>query len=112
MPAASAAPVCDLIRRHLSAGVAEARASFDARSGRFLAPNGGWAVTNQDAIFPLALLYGSPGTEHHRAASVLRLCLRGGDALRDAQDGRGMWEFVKIDGSRWGKIYMPWSIYH
>ncbi|MCE9591195.1 MAG: hypothetical protein K8S99_11800 [Planctomycetes bacterium] len=97
---------------HLARGVPEAVKSFDAKSGRFLAENGGWAVTRQDIIFPLALLYTSEGTRYHASRPILDLALRGGDALRDAQGPSGDWEFIKIDGSSWGRVFMPWSIYH
>jgi hypothetical protein len=98
--------------RYLSRGVESAAEQFDSGTGRFLAANGGWAVTNQDVIFPLALLHETPGTAYYGDRKVLRLCLRGGDALRDWQDAEGRFEFIKTDGSRWGMIYMPWSIYH
>ena len=104
--------LCKTILTLLAPGVAAARKSFHAASGRFLADNGGWAVTNQDVIFPLALLYTQEGTPCRDDAALLELALRGGDALRDAQDEKGQWEFVKPDGSTWGKTYMCWSMYH
>jgi len=71
----------------LAEGVEAAVESFDRRTGRFLADNGGWAVTRQDVIFPLALLYVTPGTVRHGDRKILELCLRGGDALRQVGDG-------------------------
>ena len=97
---------------YLSAGVPAARQALDARTGRFLAPNGGWAVTLQDVIFPLAALFTHPGTPYYEDEELLAMCRQGGNALRRAQNGDGQFEFVKIDGSRWGRTYMPWSIYH
>ena len=96
----------------LAAGVPTARRTIDRKTGRFLAANGGWAVTQQDCILPLALLYTTPGTDMHGDRAVFDLARRGGDALCDAQDGAGQFEFVKVDGSRWGKIHMPWTIVH
>ena len=100
------------ILTYLAKGVAGAEKRFDRKTGRFLADNRGWAVTNQDIIFPLALLYVTPGTRHHASDRILELCLRGGTALRNWQYPDGSFEFVKTDGSRWGPIFMPWSIYH
>lgn len=101
-----------MILKHLAGGVAKGRKSFDKKTGRFLAKNGGWATTLQDIIFPLALLYTAPGTKYHGDREVLKLCRGGGDALRDWQYDDGTFEFIKIDGSRWGPIYQPWTIYH
>lgn len=100
------------ILQRLASGVPRAIRGFDRKTGRFLAPNGGWAVTNQDIVYPLALLYVTPGTRYHRQKRILDLCARAGDAWRDFQDPNGAFEFIKTDGSRWGKIFMPWSIYH
>jgi hypothetical protein len=98
----------------LAKGVKQCQAEFDSATGRFLAENGGWAVTNQDVIWPLAWLYTNQHPENPWCddRTILDLAMAGGDALRNAQDPDGRWEFVKIDGSRWGKIYMPWSSFH
>ena len=100
------------ILNYLARGVPHAQKRFDAKTGRFLAENGGWAVTHQDVIYPLALLYRTPGTPHFARKRILELAARGGDALREAQYPDGSFEFIKTDGSRWGRIYMPWSMYH
>jgi len=102
------------IMEHLSGGVGAARDCFDAATGRFLAENGGWAVTQQDVIYPLALLYVTehPGNGFFGDAEILELACRGGDALRDRQDEEGRFEFIKPNGQRWGRVYMPWSMYH
>lgn len=42
-----------LVMSHLAKGVEAARERLDPATGRFLAENGGWAVTNQDVIYPL-----------------------------------------------------------
>jgi len=104
----------EMMLRKLIACVPAATEGFDERTGRFLTPEGGWTPTNQDVILPLALLY---VTEHgdnpyHGDARALELARRGGDALRDVQDGAGRIEFVKPDGTRWGWQYMPWPLYH
>jgi len=97
---------------YLGGAVKEAEACFDRTSGRFLASNGGWAVTNQDVIFPLALLGAEGAVPAGASDRVLDMLFRGGDALRAWQDPDGRFEFIKVDGSRWGKTYMPWSLYH
>jgi hypothetical protein len=88
-------------------------ARFDEKSGRFLTA-GGWAVTNQDIVFPLALLYTAkhPANPYFGDDRILYYALRGADAWRDFQNPDGTVEFVKVDGSTWGPIYMPWSMYH
>lgn len=86
---------------------------FDEASGRFLT-GGGWAVTNQDLIYPLALLYRteSPVNPYYHDENILRYAMRGGDAWRDFQNPDGTVEFIKVDGSTWGPTYMAWSMYH
>ncbi|MHC4715645.1 MAG: hypothetical protein ACYS5V_01630 [Planctomycetota bacterium] len=102
----------EAILEHLAGGVELARQRFDAETGRFLADGGGWAVTNQDVIFPLAVLFTAEGGRWGGDSEVLELAELGGDALRDWQDDQGRFEFIKPDGSRWGKTYMCWSMYH
>lgn len=84
---------------------------FDEETGRFLTGDG-WAVTNQDIVYPLALLYTTPGNRYYGEERILHYALRGADAWRDFQYPDGRVEFVKVDGSRWGPTYMPWSMYH
>jgi len=97
---------------HLAGGVREAMGRQNRDSGRFLTPEGGWAVYLQDPIYPMALLYTREGTRWHRDKSVLDTIVKGGDALREFQDANGRWEFIKPDGSTWGRSYMPWTVYH
>jgi hypothetical protein len=86
---------------------------FDEATGRFLT-GGGWAVTNQDLIYPLALLYTTPSpvNPYYQDDSLLPYIARGGDAWRDFQNPDGTVEFIKVDGSTWGPTYMAWSMYH
>lgn len=89
-------------------------AKFDPASGRLLEPDGGWAVTHQDIMLSMALLYLTPHPANRYCgdAAFLERIGRVGDAYRAFQYEDGKVEFVKIDGSRWGPIYMPWSMYH
>ncbi|WP_127581700.1 hypothetical protein [Paenibacillus koleovorans] len=89
-------------------------AKFDPASGRLLETDGGWAVTHQDIMLSMALLYLTPHPANRYCgdAAFLEQIGRVGDAYRAFQYEDGKVEFVKIDGSRWGPIYMPWSMYH
>lgn len=85
----------------------------DPATGRFLT-EGGWAVTNQDIVYPLALLYRTPHPDnpYHGDERILDHILAGADAWRDFQNPDGSVEFIKVDGSTWGPTFMPWSMYH
>ncbi len=96
----------------MARGVAAARRRFDPATGRFLEKDGGWAVTNQNVIYPLAVLCAADSAGKAGGASALRMAARGGDALADWQNPDGSWEFIKVDGSRWGPFHMPWPLYY
>jgi len=100
--------------KFLTGGVKDAKKRFDSRTGRFLAPNGGWTVTSQDIVWPLAVLYTAKarGNPHCGRKSILKLCARGGDAICDWMNPDGTVVFIKVDGSTWGDIYMCWTMYH
>jgi hypothetical protein len=93
--------------------VAHNLARFDQSTGRFMTGDG-WAVTNQDIVYPLALLYTTQddGNPYYQDEDILAYALRGADAWRDFQYPDGSVEFVKVDGSKWGPTFMPWSMYH
>ncbi|MFN2157704.1 MAG: hypothetical protein ACK2UX_20930 [Anaerolineae bacterium] len=101
----------DTYLRFLSDDVERNLERFDEETGRFLTGDG-WAVTKQDIVYPLALLYTTAGTPYYGDDRILHCALRGADAWRDFQYPDGRVEFVKVDGSRWGPTYMPWSMYH
>jgi hypothetical protein len=102
-----------MILRTLVEDVPRNLARFDEETGRFLT-EGGWAVTNQDLVYPLALLYQAehPDNPYFKDNRILAYAQRGGDAWRDFQYPDGKVEFIKVDDSTWGPIYMPWSMYH
>ena len=81
-------------------------ATQDPHTGRF--GEGIWIVTDQNVLFPMAAAWATPGAHYHYP-DLLAAIVRGGDALIDDQDERGMWEFRKKDGSTWGPIFMPWT---
>ena len=115
------------VRKHIlgvmSEAVDERIPDFNEKTGRFHselegppAPGAkpediGWFIVNQDIIYPLALLYTTPGTPYHGDSAILNMALRGGDAIRDFQYPDGKVEFLKVDGSRWGPTYMGWTNY-
>ncbi|WP_135553537.1 hypothetical protein [Paenibacillus cymbidii] len=106
--------VYDYMMGHFVQSVEKELAKFDPATGRLLEQDGGWAVTHQDIMLSMALLYLTPhpANRYSGDAAFLEQIGRVGDAYRAFQYEDGKVEFVKIDGSRWGPIYMPWSMYH
>ncbi len=101
------------------AGAPKVLETFDAATGRFMTPGYsgpdlGWAVTNQDVMYPLALLYKTPHPDnpYHADRKILEVVSKAGSAVRDWQYPDGQVEFIKIDGSKWGPTYMCWTQYH
>ncbi|MGI6561411.1 MAG: hypothetical protein ACOX3Q_02455 [Clostridia bacterium] len=106
--------VADKIRKLLVQGCDRWIVKFDPKTGKFLESNGGWAVTNQDNIFLLSYLYlhDFEGNPYYNDPKAFEIIKAGGNALRAAQREDGQVLFVKTDGSEWGYIYMPWSMFH
>lgn len=105
--------------RRIVAGASGVLAEFDGKTGRFIkpgyeGPDTGWAVTHQDVLYPLALLYKTkhPENPYYRSGEILQVVAKAGDALRNFQQPDGRVEFIKADGSKWGLAYMCWSMYH
>ncbi|WP_135554906.1 hypothetical protein [Paenibacillus cymbidii] len=86
---------------------------FDPSTGRFL-EGGMWGLNNQHIMLPMAvlLLKEHPGNKFYRDEAFAEIACRACDALRDFQYPDGKWEFVKVDGSRWGPFYLPWGFYY
>ena len=122
----STPPLGELYFQSLLNGVASVRDRFDAATGRFIrmpaeGPKNpdrtdtiGWAVTHQDVILALAVLYTTDRLDNPHAgdANLLEMIVRGGDAIREFQNADGTVNFVKPDGSDWGPTYMCWTNYH
>ena len=109
----------DLFLRRLVAGSPKVLETFNPATGRFMTagyngPDLGWAVTNQDVMYPLALLYKTshPDNPYHGDRKILEIVTKAGTAVRDWQYPDGQVEFIKIDGSKWGPTYMPWTQFH
>lgn len=109
----------DQFLRCLVAGAPKVLQTFDAATGRFMHPDFigpglGWAVTNQDVMYPLALLYKTahPDNPYHADAKILEVVRKAGNAVREWQYPDGQVEFIKVDGSKWGPTYMCWTQYH
>jgi hypothetical protein len=83
--------------------------SQDLKTGRF--GTGIWIVTDQNLMLPLAAAwsYQSDRNPNYHSQKVLDAIMAAGDALIDDQDANGQWEFRKKDGSKSGKIFMPWT---
>jgi len=83
--------------------------SFDAESGRF--GSGIWICGDQNAMYPLAVAYATPGegNRHYKDAELLNAIVKSGDPLIKNMDAEGRWLFEKKDGSTWGMIFMPWA---
>jgi hypothetical protein len=68
-----------------------------------------WICLDQNVLLPLAAAWSLKESAHHRSEKVMDAIVRGGCALIDAQDEKGMWTFRKKDHSTWGQILMPWT---
>ena len=86
-------------------GVPVVMKSFVEETGRFALE--GWIPEYQEVIYPLAYLATTkePATAYTGDAQLINAAMKGGDALRDSQYEDGTVEFLKRDGSRWGRIY-------
>jgi hypothetical protein len=86
-------------------GVPGVMKSFVEETGRFALD--GWIPEYQEVIYPLAYLATTkdPSTSYTGDAQLINAALKGGDALRDSQYEDGTVEFLKRDGSSWGRIY-------
>jgi hypothetical protein len=93
----------------LVAQVPKILATQDTKTGRF--GTGIWIVTDQNLMFPLATAwsYKNETNPYFHNPQLLTAIMAAGDALIEDQDATGQWEFRKKDGSKWGKIYMPWT---
>lgn len=83
--------------------------SQDPKTGQFGTKP--WIVTDQNAMWPLAVAWNTPdpGNPYYHSPQLLDAITSAGDALIAAQNKRGMWIFRKKDNSTWGDIYMPWT---
>jgi len=109
----------DTFLRRMVAGVPGVLKDFRPQTGRIMAPgyqgpDKGWAVTHQDVMYPLALLYKTDHSDnpYYGDRKILDVVAKLGDAVRDFQYPDGQVEFIKVDGSKWGPTYMCWTMYH
>jgi len=81
----------------------------DLETGRFGTQP--WICTDQNVLFPLAVAWATEdeGNPWYHSDRVLQAIAKGGEALVDDQDDKGMWIFRKKDNSTWGQIHMPWT---
>ncbi len=95
----------DFYLDQLLKGVPPALKTFKEDTGRFAWDS--WTVDHQELIYPLAYLYTfkDPKNSFFGNKTLLNAALKGGDAICDAQYEDGTVEFLKSDGSSWGRIY-------
>jgi hypothetical protein len=92
----------------LVAQVPDILRSQDPKTGHF--GTGLWITTDQNVLLPLAAAWSHQDSRnpYYHNAQVLNAIMAGGDALIDAQDKNGQFEFLKKDASTWGQVYQPW----
>ena len=102
-------PPRDTLIEALVASVERTLASQDRQTGRFGSQP--WVCGDQNVIFPLAAAWAiqDPKNPWYHDPRVLEAIGKGGEALADDQDAKGMWTFRKKDNSTWGQIHMPWT---
>jgi len=102
-------PPRDYLVRSLAAGIEPILDSQDLQTGRFGTQP--WICTDQNVLYPLAVAWATEHPENpwYHDARLLEAIGRGGEALVDDQDEKGMWIFRKKDNSTWGQIHMPWT---
>jgi len=83
--------------------------SFHPDTGRFGSEP--WICQDQNVLFPLAAAWAIEDSQnpYYHSAEVLNIIAKGGEALVDDMDDKGMWMFRKKDNSTWGPIHMPWT---
>ncbi|MFH1266301.1 MAG: hypothetical protein ABIK89_11285, partial [Planctomycetota bacterium] len=83
--------------------------AFDPETGKF--GSGIWICGDQNAMYPLAVAYATPGegNPYHKDGELLKVIAKSGGPLIENMDAQGRWIFEKKDGSTWGMIFMPWT---
>lgn len=102
-------PPRDYLVKSLVASVEPILKTQDPATGRFGTQP--WICSDQNVILPLAAAWSlqDPANPWYHQAELLTAIARGGEALVDDQDPKGMWTFRKKDNSTWGQIHMPWT---
>jgi len=70
-----------------------------------------WICGDQNVLLPLAAAWSIADRDnpYYGDQKLLAVIAKGGEALVDDQDAKGMWIFRKKDNSTWGQIHMPWT---
>jgi len=102
-------PPRELLIKSLAGSIESILKSQDPATGRFGTQP--WICSDQNVIFPLAAAWAlqDPANPWYHSERVLTAIAKGGEALVDDQDAKGMWIFRKKDNSTWGQIHMPWT---
>jgi hypothetical protein len=102
-------PPRDVLLAGLAASVEGTLATQNPETGRFGTEP--WICGDQNVIFPLAAAWATQDEKNpwYHSDRLLQAIGKGGEALVDDQDEKGMWIFRKKDNSTWGQIHMPWT---
>jgi len=102
-------PPRNFLIQSLVASVPETLKAFHPETGRFGTEP--WICNDQNVLLPLAAAWSlrSPDNPYYHDKKLLEVIAKGGNALVDDQDEKGMWLFRKKDNSTWGQILMPWT---
>ncbi len=102
-------PPREYLLNSLVKGIEPILKSQDLATGRF----GGkpWICGDQNVVLTLAAAWSieDKANPWYHNQRVLTAIAKGGEALVDDQDAKGMWTFRKKDNSTWGQIHMPWT---
>lgn len=90
--------------------VPEVMAEYDDATGRFVSGRA-WDQRRQRRMHVLAVAYSTKaeGNRYYRDQDLLGAIVKAGNALIEAQDERGRWQYTKSDGSQWGWRYQEWT---
>lgn len=102
-------PPRDYLLKSLVDGIEPILKSQDLATGRFGSQP--WICSDQNVLITLAAAWSIEDANNpwYHSDRVLTAIAKGGEALVDDQDAKGMWIFRKKDNSTWGQIHMPWT---
>jgi hypothetical protein len=86
--------------------VREILKNYDPATGQF--GDKVWNCREQNCMYPLAVAYVTPGQHCHKDSKLLAVIVKAGDALIEAMDANGAWEYRKKDNIVYGMMRSPW----
>lgn len=102
-------PPREFLLKSLTGSIEATLKTQDPATGRFGTKP--WICSDQNVLLPLAAAWAieDPANPWYHDERLLAAIAKGGEALVDDQDPKGMWTFRKKDNSTWGQIHMPWT---